>query len=631
MSLLEPVRGNAAAADMSRFYQIFFEETAEQLTAMESLLLGIDTSQPAAEAIDAIFRAAHSIKGGSGTFGFRDMAALTHEAESLLARVRKRELALNAPMIDALLEAGDVLRAQLSVHRGEPGMAVDAGPVVARLNALASGAGRPKDDACITGGTDAVASSAMPAPPPGQQEPPADFGFFSPEPAAQSADPGYGLFDDGPGPAASAAPPAWGRRSTDDPTIDAAPAGRRCGEKRVVSALGEASSIRVSVDKVDQLIDLVGELVISQAMLAQRCAALREAQREPLLDGLSALERNTRSLQDAVMSIRMLPMSFVFNRFPRMLRDLALKLGKQVELRTEGEQTELDKGVIEKISDPINHLVRNALDHGIELPAARVAAGKPARGVVSLRASQRGGSALIEVEDDGNGLDRARILAAAAERGLSPSAAMSDAEVWQLIFAPGFSTAETITDVSGRGVGMDVVDRNIRALGGSVEIDSTGGSGTRISVRLPLTLAIMDGMSVSVGGYAYVIPLACVVELLAPGSRAIRSVSGQGRVVEVRSEFLPVISLAEKLDPRGPRSPNGPPGESDGQIMVIVEVDGGRTALLVDELYGQHQVVVKSIETHYRRVAGVSGATIMGDGKVALILDIGSLVRQARH
>jgi two-component system chemotaxis sensor kinase CheA len=320
----------------------------------------------------------------------------------------------------------------------------------------------------------------------------------------------------------------------------------------------------------------------------------------------------------------MMPIAFVFNRFPRMVRDLAAKMGKKVQLTMQGEGTELDKGLIEKISDPLTHLVRNSVDHGIESCEKRLAAGKPELGTVTLRASHQSGNIVVEVIDDGAGLNRERILAKARERGLPVSDEMSDQDVWMLIFEAGFSPAEVVTDVSGRGVGMDVVKRNIQALGGTVEIDSASGAGTRISVRLPLTLAIMDGMSVAVGNEIYILPLASVIESLQVKEGQVQSVAGRGLVVEVRQDFLPVISLHEVF-PTGPAK-----GDRASGIMVIVEAEGVKSALLVDELVGQHQVVVKSLEANYKRVSGVSGATIMGDGHVALILDVPTLVRRNR-
>lgn len=324
------------------------------------------------------------------------------------------------------------------------------------------------------------------------------------------------------------------------------------------------------------------------------------------------------------MSIRMLPMSMVFSRFPRMVRDVAGKLGKQVELRTIGEGTELDKGLIERITDPLTHLVRNSLDHGIETPERRVAAGKNPRGTLTLRAAHQGGNIVIEVSDDGAGLNREKILAKARERGLTVHDAMSDQEVWQLIFLPGFSTADQVTDVSGRGVGMDVVKKNIEGLGGRVEVDSSPGLGTRIIIRLPLTLAILDGMSVRLGGEIYIVPLTLVVESLQPRPADIRTIAGEGRVVNIRGEYLPVVPLAEVFN-----LPGAVTDPARG-ILMVVEAEGGRAALWVDELLGQHQVVIKSLERNYRKVAGVFGATILGDGRVALILDIAAVIRRGR-
>ncbi|MGP1691528.1 MAG: chemotaxis protein CheA, partial [Giesbergeria sp.] len=387
----------------------------------------------------------------------------------------------------------------------------------------------------------------------------------------------------------------------------------------------ESATIRVAVSKVDQLINLVGELVITQAMLAQNSQDLDTAVYQQLLAGLADLDRNTRDLQESVMSIRMIPMSIVFSRFPRMLRDLANKLGKKVDLVTLGEATELDKGLVEKITDPLTHLVRNSGDHGIEMPADRLAKGKPEHGTITLSASHQGGSIVIEVKDDGRGLSREKILRKAHERGIEISEHATDAEVWQLIFAPGFSTADVVTDVSGRGVGLDVVKRNIAALNGTVEVDSSEGYGMRVSVRLPLTLAIMDGMSVGVEDEVYILPLSSVVESFQVKDEEVSTVAQGSRLVKVRDEYMPVIAM-EKIF-QVPR--NG--SDRSSTIMVVVEADGSRVALLVDELLGQHQVVVKNLESNYRKVPNVSGATILGDGRVALILDTGSLVRRARH
>ncbi|MFO7189278.1 MAG: chemotaxis protein CheW [Pseudomonadota bacterium] len=720
MSSLRP--GEPSSVDMRQFYQVFFEEAQEHLTEMESLLLSIDPAAATTEELNAIFRAAHSIKGSSGTFGFTDMTEVTHELESLLDKVRKGEFTLTHEMVDALLAAGDVLRAQLAYHRGDSGEVPDTSAICERIRALlqaqtaqhAPATERVRellvsfpvletvDDAALAEVLDMLGALGTVIGTPTQddgpmrrlrfrtaaaekqirnlfalicdpdavliepvQEDAADgsYGFFDAVPAsAAEGEAAYGFFDDAPGtPAAKAVegqdygfftdvagateapaaeeapapqPPApeaapgpmpYGRRATDLPDADGMRAGRRETDKIVYSAAAEAASIRVSVEKVDQLINQVGELVITQAMLAQAVSQLDPVAHQALFNGLADLERNTRDLQESVMSIRMMPIGFVFKRFPRMVRDLAAKLGKQVQLHMEGEATELDRGLIEKIADPLTHLIRNSVDHGIEAPEQRIAAGKPAHGSITLRAAHQGGGILIEVIDDGKGLDRNKILARARERGLPANDHMSDNEVWQLIFEPGFSTADTITDISGRGVGMDVVKRNITELGGSVDIESAPGYGTRVTVRLPLTLAIIDGMSVAVGEDIYIIPLAMVVETLPLSNRTVRSVAGGGHVVEVRDEYLPLVSLRDLF----PGSTRGP--EADEGIMLVVESEGIKNAFLVDELLGQQQVVVKSLEANYRKVPGISGATILGNGQVALILDVPSLVRMSRH
>jgi len=710
-------------ADMSQFYQVFFEEAAELLVEMETRLLGLDLNAPSIEDLNAIFRTAHSIKGGAGTFGFSDMTDLTHMLESLLDRLRKGELAVRSEMIDIFLSAGDILKDQLAGHRGDgkadpaaaaaacielKRLAVGDAPVAtpaapaaapapaaaqpaialekiyriefpyAGINAqimdnlfahlgqmgtlenlsrsAASGnkktgkkASKEVEQQCVlklaTGASEEdiwevlafmvdVGNLKIAVEAPASEEALTSVANESRQESAASEDAGYGFFPD-----ASAAPvsaPANtaaigliakspGRRLSDDPSLEVTRSGRRPDDKLVVSAASETSSIRVSVEKVDQLINLVGELVITQAMLAQAASQVDPAIYEKLLIGMSTLERNTRDMQESVMSIRMMPISFVFSRFPRVVRDLAAKLNKQVELKTVGEGTELDRGLIEKIADPLTHLVRNSLDHGIESPEKRVAAGKPAKGTITLQASHQGGNIVIQVIDDGAGLNREKILAKAKERGLPVKDDISDQDVWLLIFEAGFSTADVVTDVSGRGVGMDVVKRNIHCMGGRIEIDSAFGVGTRISVRLPLTLAILDGMSVAVGDEIFIIPLTFITESLQPVTDDIKTVSGQGTVVQVRGEYLPVLPLYQVFNIK----PNF--YEVERGILVILEAEGGKTALFVDALVGQHQVVIKSLESNYRKVQGVSGATIMGDGKVALILDVGVLAGMSRH
>jgi two-component system chemotaxis sensor kinase CheA len=620
--------------DMSQFYQVFFEESAELLGEMERLLLELDVDAPGKDELNAIFRTAHSIKGGAGTFGFNEITETTHILESLLDKLRNDQLQLRSEMVDVFLKAVDVLKMQLAGRQS--GSEVDAQAVAdicKRLHELADGkqaapaavvpvAAPVAVVAAVNQTPRAVAAAAPPAAgDPAQVDPSPEnlYAILTGEALAPAAAESYGFFADTAPPAAPEEQPA--RRATDAAAEAAPKTGRRAGDR---AEAAEASSIRVGVEKVDQLINLVGELVITQAMLAQTASRVDPVLYEALMGGLATLERNTRDLQESVMSIRMMPISFVFSRFPRVVRDLAAKLNKQVDLKTVGEGTELDKGLIEKIADPLNHLVRNSLDHGIETPDKRVAAGKDPKGTITLRAFHQGGNIIVEVADDGAGLSRAKILAKARERGLAVSDDMPDQDVWQMIFEAGFSTADVVTDVSGRGVGMDVVRRNIHGMGGSIEISSVLGSGTCISIRLPLTLAILDGMSVAVGKEIFIIPLTYIIESLQPAPGDIKTISGQGRVVQVRGEYLPVVALHEKFNLKSNVA------DMDKGIMVILESEGAKTALFVDELVGQHQVVIKSLETNYRKAAGISGATIMGDGKVALILDVGALVRLSK-
>jgi two-component system chemotaxis sensor kinase CheA len=424
---------------------------------------------------------------------------------------------------------------------------------------------------------------------------------------------GYGFFDEG----VQSAQPGVKVRDIEAPQ-------RRASDRPFAEAASDAS-IRVSIAKIDKLVNLVGELVITQAMMAETISKMDPMLHERLLNGLAQFERNTRDLQESVMSVRMIPINIVFSRFPRLIRDFATKFDKQVQLKIVGENTELDKGLIEKISDPLTHLVRNSLDHGIEFPADRIAKSKDPQGTITLRAAHQGGSIVIAVSDDGAGLSRERILFKAREKGLLVSDEMSDAEVWQIIFAPGFSTALMVTDVSGRGVGMDVVKRNIESLGGRVEIHSVQGEGTTTTIRLPLTLAILDGLSVAVGEQIYIVPLNFISESLQPDTNDIKEISGQGLVVHVRGEYVPIIALHQIFN-----IPSKFAHPTEG-ILVLLEAEGNTIALFVDELVGQHQVVIKSLETNYRKVLGVSGATIMGDGRVAMIVDASELVNLAKR
>jgi two-component system chemotaxis sensor kinase CheA len=711
--------------DMSQFYQVFFDETAEHLASMEALLLALDLDALDADQLNAIFRAAHSIKGGSGTFGFTDLAKVTHVLETLLDRVRKNEITLTRDMVDVFLQAGDVLRGLLEAHQnGSIANESASIAICARLERLtAEGSPQaipraaPKSPPAVAPTYQIQFANTVAAFPDethlknllgelgnigkiNDQQITAEtvtlsltahttevalreiFSFFL-EPqqltitelgrnSLADAEPGYGFFTEleeiksgvenaqgyglfeepetiksvvesvqgygffeEPQAIKSGVENAQGygffmevenQAPPPEPVLNARQdeiSGRRATD-RGAAANGAENSIRVGVGKVDNLVNLVGELVITQSMLAETVSTVDPVLQERLVKGLAQLERNTRDLQESVMSVRMMPISLVFSRFQRVVRDSAAKLNKKVQLKIIGEGTELDKGLIEKVSDPITHLVRNSLDHGIELPAERIAQGKDPQGTITLRAAHQGGSIIIEVSDDGAGLNRERILAKARDKNMPVSDNMSDAEVWQIIFAPGFSTATVVTDVSGRGVGMDVVKRNIESISGRIEITSQHGQGSIMTIRLPLTLAILDGLSIAVGEQIYIVPLGFISESLQPKSSDIKEISGQGEVVQVRGEYLPLIAL-HKLFNIQPKITN--PAEG---ILVLLEAEGKKIALFVDELVGQHQVVIKSLETNYRKVPGVSGATIMGDGRVAMIIDVGALVKLAQ-
>ncbi|ONN67423.1 chemotaxis protein CheA [Herbaspirillum sp. VT-16-41] len=720
--------------DMSQFFQVFFDEAEEGLAEMEKLLLAVNVASPDPEDLNAVFRAAHSIKGGSSTFGLTDIAEVTHVLESLLDRIRQGQMALTAEHVDAFLAAKDVLKSMLDGHKHGAEVDQDAvGDVRMLLEALSQGKSSSASTPRAAAGPAAAAAAAMVGPDGARRyrlempviadkdaEALADelsmlgkiektksaegnwvFILDTAEPIddvvaicafivnvadlkiSQAVDPGktadeergygffdnfvtqeereraqgYGFFDNQttvedkereqgygffapfvpldisakkPEPESAHAAAAHGTNGANGHHDDAHLHGEHASSEKKSAKGGaaqgpESSSIRVSIEKVDQLINLVGELVITQAMIEQRVGKLDPMQHEHLLNSVSQLSRNTRDLQESVMSIRMMPMDYVFSRFPRMVRDLAHKLGKQVEFVTHGAATELDKGLIERIVDPLTHLVRNSIDHGIELPDARRSAGKSEAGVLSLSAEHQGGNIIIEVTDDGGGLNRDKILAKAKQQGMPVTDNLSDAEVWQLIFEPGFSTAEQVTDVSGRGVGMDVVKRNILAMGGAVDIRSSKGFGTTISISLPLTLAILDGMSIRIGEEVYILPLGYVVESLQPLAQDIKEISGQGQVLRVRGEYLPLIPLYQifNIEPSFTDPSQG--------LVVILESDGKKAALFVDDLIGQQQIVVKNLESNYRKVAGISGATILGDGGVALIVDVAALLRSSRQ
>jgi two-component system, chemotaxis family, sensor kinase CheA len=680
--------------DLTQFHDAFFEESFEALDSMEAALLKLDVGSPEPELINTIFRVAHSIKGGSATFGFSEIASFTHSLETLLDELRSGTMPVTVAVSDLLLKSVDVLRAMLrAVQAKQPidaqrvsDLQFDLEVAIAKKDERAQapaevegsggvGSASDRDAAAaqaprwrirfhpyrelLARGNDplrmlrelaalgelAVRVDAQMLPPladvnpldcylawslelPGEVPEEAirqvfewaegdcdltieRLGYETTEPAAST--------QPVPAPVPAAPTSAQVAAQQTAPRPDAPPR-----PEAALSGLGDSGSIRVSVEKIDELMNTVGELVITQAMLSQLGSHFDGPEAEKLRGGLAQLERNMRELQESVMRVRMLPISFVFSRFPRMVRDLAQRLGKQIELKLTGEQTELDKTVLEKIGDPLVHLVRNSLDHGIESPEARVAAGKPAEGTVHLDACHRGGNIAVEVSDDGGGLDKERILAKARDRGLvGPSDSLTEAEVHDLIFVPGFSTADKTTDLSGRGVGMDVVRRNVKELGGKIDVKSEPGRGSRFTITLPLTLAIVDGQSVAVGTETYIVPLISIVESMQLKATGVTRLSGHSEVLSFRGDYLPIIRLHELfgIEPRSRALHEG--------LVVVAEGDGRRVGLFVDDLLGQQQVVIKSLEANYGHIEGVSGATILGDGSVALILDVPGLIRAA--
>ena len=757
--------------DLAQFHDAFFEESFEALDSMEAALLKLDLGAPDSELINTIFRVAHSIKGGSATFGFTEIASFTHSLETLLDELRSNKLQVTSPTLDLLLKSVDAMRDMLrAVQTKTPidtkrvaDLQFDAEQILAQRNAAAAapvaapnGANAPAASEPASSSTPAGSAARVPAAAPAVAAPPAstvalpparhwkisfrphpelfargndplrmlrelnelgtlqietsfdslpelkkldsqncylswsldlsgdvaeaairevfdwaegdcDLDVLDVTPVANAASPAAAVDDivnhdliaefdammaadaapkyapvvATPSAASSTAAPARAAESAAldaPPSAGAEPAKSRTAaepsmsadgktsksEATAASGIGDSGSIRVSVEKIDELMNTVGELVITQSMLSQLGKNLEGPSSEQFRMGLAELERNMRELQESVMRVRMLPISFVFSRFPRMVRDLAQRLGKEVNLVLTGEHTELDKTVLEKIGDPLVHLVRNSVDHGIEMPDLRKSNGKPAFGTLKLDASHRGGNICVEVSDDGGGLNPAKILSKARSRGIvGPNDLLTDAQACELIFMPGFSTADTTTDISGRGVGLDVVRRNVKELGGTIEVRNELGKGARFIITLPLTLAIVDGQSIAVGKQSYIVPLISIIESLQIKQGALNRVAGQGEVFSFRGDFVPVIRLHEifGVEPRTHELHQG--------LIVIVEGDGRRVGLFVDDLLGQQQVVIKSLETNYGHIDGVSGATILGDGSVALILDLPGIIRRA--
>jgi two-component system, chemotaxis family, sensor kinase CheA len=684
--------------EMEEILQLFFEESFEGLDTMESGLLTLDSSADR-ETINTIFRAAHSIKGGAGTFGFMEISGFTHSVETLLDEMRNGTRGITPDALQVLLQSVDVVREMVqSAQAKRPIVMVGATALSAELTRILAQKGAP----VIPAAESAASHPPAPAAPPAALEVRA---ASAPVKGSLSAGPLEGwrivfepdlslfktcndptrIFDElanlgpleveahigkvpsfgeldptqcflswtlllrcaaeharvaevfdwvdanskivyepiyGAGvsagvsslPAAELTQAVRQRPMTSSEVPAAAPAAGKSG--------GESGSLRVATEKVDALINLVGELVITQSMLGRFAERYEPQDIESLRRSLAQLTRNTRELQESVLQIRMLPIGFSFNRFPRLVHDLSRKLGKKVDLKLNGENTELDKTVLEKISDPLVHLVRNALDHGLESPEARLASGKSDTGTLELNAFHEGGSIVIEVKDDGAGLNKDRILAKARERGLvDADAQLSDENIYNLIFVAGFSTADTVSDVSGRGVGMDVVRRNINDLGGHVQILSVPGRGSTIRIRLPLTLAILEGQMLRVGKEIYVASLVSIIETVQSKREDLSCVAGRTELFKHRSDYLPIIRLYDLfgIEPDSRDITDG--------LLVVLEAEGRRVAMLVDELLAQQQVVIKSLETNFKQVPGLAGATIHGDGTVALILDVPGLVR----
>ena len=702
--------------DMSQFHQVFFEECFEGLEAMESGLLTLDMGDIDSEIINTIFRGAHSIKGGSGTFGFTVVAEYTHIMETLLDEMRDGRRKVTQPAVAVLLESVDCLREMLTAIQNDQDVNNDS---VAKhkkaLEIVLNGSFSDeevvtpepeivREDANVDIAPEIIVEESFQTDEQGWKiafcpyldllktgnDPVRLFrelnelgeltttvniqdvpGFYEIDPEECNMSWDLKVIGDISGddireifnwvegdcemeiePLAKAKKPAPTVKIIDTPPVlniepESVPLqilNNNTDPKTVdnkakvimdskksdpqdpeheAAKTAKASSIRVDTDKIDTLINMVGEVVITQSMLGLVGENFTMDKVGQLKRGLAQLERHTRDLQQSVMNIRMLPISFVFSRFPRLVHDISSKLDKKIVLKLVGENTEVDKAVVELINDPLVHLIRNSLDHGIEMPADRVAAGKPETGTIELKAYHRGGHIVIEIIDDGRGLDKDKLLAKAIEKGLvEENNLLTEKQIFELIFMPGFSTAEQLTDISGRGVGMDVVRRNIQSLVGNIEIISELGKGTTIAIHLPLTLAILDGQSVAVGDETYIVPLVSIIESINITERMLNKVAGKGETFRLRNEYLPVIRMRRIFNVH-----SGDPTKSKEGVIVVVEGQGELCCLLVDELLGQQQVVIKSLEANYRRVEGVSGATILGDGSVALILDVPGLVR----
>ncbi|MFK8026617.1 MAG: chemotaxis protein CheA [Gammaproteobacteria bacterium] len=705
----------AADFELDEITEIFLEESLEGLDTMETGLLGLKAGEADEEIMNDIFRAAHSIKGGAGTFGFMDVSEFTHGVETLLDEMRAGDRDVTPEAVQLLLRSVDRLRAMMDEIQS-------TGQVDTSLNSelekeitlmLESSSGEVSDTSVNESQTAQVTSQS-----PGIEllevndvegsanedesktrwaieftpnlqmlqkgndpirifkelrkigslevtsniEDVPDVDTLIPENCylrwnlilvgIVTEEQIYEIFDwvledcdlvieeesewvssqdlkssKGPKVEKEVKSSVFDNKVDEKVVEKVQPVAKQSlataksdkpAAVKPAKAPKETTSIRVSIEKVDSLLNLVGELVITQSMLKRFGTEVNSEDMNDLSEGLTQLERYTRELQENVMDIRMLPISFTFNRFPRLVHDISRKLGKKVDLEVIGEQTELDKTVLEKIGDPLVHLVRNSLDHGIEESAERIANGKPEVGKLTLSATQEGGNIVIRVNDDGAGINKDKLVKKAIEKGIiGPDDQLSDERIHNLIFHAGFSTVEQVSDLSGRGVGMDVVRRNIKDLGGRVEVQSEMGVGTSFTIRLPLTLAILDGQLVRVGDETYIMSLLSIVETVLLKENDINDIAGRADVYHMRGEYIPIIWLKDILQ----GSEQDPQVNREG-LLVVVEADGRRVGLFVDELLDQQQVVIKNLDDNFRQVDGVSGATILGDGTVALILDI---------
>jgi two-component system, chemotaxis family, sensor kinase CheA len=680
--------------DLAQFHEAFFQESFEALDSMEAALLALSAGGVAdPETINSVFRVAHSIKGGAATFGFSRVTSVAHTAETLMDQLRSDRRAVTPRIVDLLLSVVDVMRDMLASTRDgtrhEPTQLPSLMHDLEEIIADTVGNGAIGAAAATAGAAVAAPAAIQVAPVAAAQEvggwtiglqPGAKMLLHGNDPLRlfgelEELGPVSSRVDAAKLPPLAELDPevcvlSWTLKldapatleqvrqvfdwAEGDCTLDVTPTLRATAVTASVVTVpppapvaaapkeheakpdasteaarhgsADQSSIRVSIEKIDELMNTVGELVITQSMLSQCATQLDGHTADELRGGLAQLERQMRALQESVMRVRMLPISFVFNRFPRMVRDLSHKLGKQIELKLLGEQTELDKTVLEKIGDPLVHLVRNSVDHGLESVEKRVAAGKSETGTITLNAYHKGGNVTVEVTDDGGGLPREKILSKARERGLvGPDEELTDERVYNLIFAPGFSTADVVSDVSGRGVGMDVVRRNVNELGGHIQVLSEAGQGTTVRIRLPLTLAILDGQLVRVGEEVYVVPLVAIVETIQIRQERVNTITGQAELFRLRDDYIPIVRLYELfgIEPRTTDLLEG--------LLMIVEADGRRVGIFVDDLLAQQQVVIKSLETNFRQVPGLAGATMLGDGHVALIIDVPGLIMSVDH